>query len=134
MKLIEMLRRFAALPPATEESQQIAGQLAGQTFAIQALLRFSSFEVRVLSACTLARLDPSSAETILPTLIEGLQADEESHKVYAAYACRSLGPLAAPAVPTLTKLLEDNNEVVVHHVTQRWEPSALPRHPQHRPS
>ena len=119
-ELIDLLRRFAELPSATEEGQEVAEQLADLTFAIHALLQFSSDpKVRILSACALARLEVS--EAVLPTLMESLNFDAESIKVVAIYGCRCLGPLAAPAVPKLIELLEDDNEVVVHHSIQALE-------------
>ena len=116
-ELIDLLRRFAELPPQIEESQEVAEQLAAMTFAIHGLLQFSSDPVvQVLSACALARLEPS--EAILPVLMEGLQSDAESMTVVAIYGCRCLGPLAVPAVPKLIELLASDNDIVVHHAIQ----------------
>jgi HEAT repeat protein len=119
--LIDLLRRYAELPSATEEGHEVAEQLGGMTFAIYGLLQFSSdSQVRVLAACALARLE--GTEAVLPTLMEGLQSDEEAISVAAIYGCRCLGPLAAPAVPRLTELLASDNDVVVHHAIQVCRP------------
>jgi HEAT repeat protein len=121
-ELIDMLQRFAEIPSVTEEGQHLAAQLAGLTFAIQALLLFSGdFETRILAAAGLARLNPSRADLLMPTLIDGMQSDDEAHRVYCCFACGSLGTLATAAVPTLTGLLTDDNEFVVQHATQALE-------------
>ena len=118
-ELIALLQQFAE---SSDPEVELAGQLAGLTFAIHALLQFSCDpEARILAAAGLARLDPTKAEELLPVLIEGLQSADEAHRVYAAYACRNLGPAAASAVPKLTELLADDNEVVVQHVIQALE-------------
>ena len=121
-ELIGLLQKFGELPPQTEEGQAVAEQLAGMTFAINGLLLFScDLNTRVLAACGLARLDSTTAETVLPVLVEGLRSADVAHRVYAAFACRCLGPLAAPAVPNLIELLEDDDEFVVQHSIQALE-------------
>ena len=119
MDVIDLLQRFAELPPATEEWQEVADQLAPLKVAVmRVFLDSSPFEHRLLAASALARFDTSHATTVLPTLIEGLRSDAEPLKVVAAFTCRCLGPLAAQAVFALTALLEDDNEVVVQHSVQ----------------
>ena len=93
-ELIGLLQRFAEIPSVTEEGQALAEQLAGMTFAIHALLQFSCDpEARVLAAAGLARLDPSSAETVLPILVEGLRSAERGA---SGLRCLRL-PLPRPA-------------------------------------
>ena len=122
-ELIDLLQRFAELPPQTEEGQEVARQLAGMTFAIKGLLLFScDLNARVLAACALARVDSTKVEELLPVLVEGLRSENEAHQVYAAYACRNLGSFAEPAVSALIDVMNDQeHETAAHHAIQALE-------------
>jgi hypothetical protein len=125
--LINLLQEYAE---SSDPDGGLAVQLSPLKLAIHAALLSADFELRLLAACALARLE--AAEDVLPTLIEGLQSVDGAHKVYAAYACRSLGPAAAPAVPAITSLLGDQNEAVVQHAIQALEtigPASAPAVP-----
>jgi hypothetical protein len=125
--MIDLLQQFAE---SSDPDGELARQLSPLKLAIHAVLLFSDFEPRLLAACALARLEAS--EAILPTLIDGLRSEDVAHKVYSAYACRSLGPAAAQAVPALTVLLKDENSAVVQHAIQALGsigPAATPATP-----
>ncbi len=114
--VIDLLRRFAE---SSDPDRELAGRLAAVKIAIHAVLLFSEFEHRLLAACALARLEASTA--VLPVLAEGLRSSE-AHQVYAAYACRSLGSLAAPLVPTLIEVLHNQeHETAAYHAIQAIE-------------
>ena len=118
--LLEMLETFANIPAETEDSQRIHEQLARRTGDIEKLLDAAEFENRLLAACALARLCPAKADVLMPILIEGLRSEDEAHRVYAAFACRSLGPLALAAVAELIDVL-DGDEIVVNHAIKALE-------------
>lgn len=125
--LIHLLQQFAE---TSDPDGELAERLSPMKLAIHAHRLFTDVETRLLAACALARLEAS--ESVLPTLIEGLQSNDPAHKVYAAYACRSLGPAAAPAVPAITVLLKDDHEAVVQHAIQALAtigPAAAPATP-----
>jgi hypothetical protein len=120
--LIDLLQRYAELPPATEESQQVAEQLVAQVAEVHGLLAADDPEVRLLAACALARLAPDVAEMVMPILVDGLRSEDEAHQVYAAYACRCLGRLAADAVPALVHVVQqDGHDTATYHALQAIE-------------
>ena len=113
--LLEMLAQFANLPTETEESPQLRARLLHQIGDIEELLHAAELESRLLAACALARLAP--AQCLLSVIIEGLQSHDEAHRVFAAFACRCLGPRASSSGPALIEVLEtDDDEIVVNHV------------------
>jgi HEAT repeat protein len=115
--VIDLLQQFAE---SSDPDGELTGQIASMTFAIHALLKFHADpEVGILTAAALARIDPSNGETVLPILVEGLRSTDEAHKVYAAYAIRSLGPVAAAAVPALIEVLHyQEHETARYHSIQ----------------
>ena len=113
--MLEMLAQYANLPVETDESQQLQEQLLQQIGDIEERLDAAEFEERLLAACALARLCPAKADVVMPVLIDGLRSEDEGHRVYAAFACRCLGPLASAAAPVLIEAL-DGDEIVVNHV------------------
>jgi HEAT repeat protein len=119
-QLTDLLQRFAEIPPASEESQQVAEQLAALVAAVQGLLASDDPEIRLLAASALARLDPDTA--LVSILVEGLRSDDEAHQVYAAYACRCLGDLAAEAVPSLIEVVQqEDHDTAAYHAIQAIE-------------
>lgn len=112
--IIDLLQGFAESP---DSDGQLANRLSPLKLAIHALYQFSDFEPRLLAASALARLDGS--EAFLPTLIEGLRSDDEAHRVYASFACRSLGENSAPLVPALIDVLSNHeHETARYHAIQ----------------
>ena len=106
--VVHLMRQFAEMPERAPESQRLAEQLVVVKAEVFALFRCGA--ARLLAASTLARIDPSQAEAVLPTLIDGLRSVVESHRVIAAIACKALGPLASLAVDALVSVLEIEDE------------------------
>jgi hypothetical protein len=112
-EIVPLLVRFAELSDDSEESQELATRLNTVKLVLTAfLLFFGDFQLKLLAACALARIDPSEAQRALPTLITGLKDDDEMNRAMAAVACRSLGPLASPAVPALLDVLETTDDEI----------------------
>ena len=110
-ELIELLEVFDGLPDAAEERQSVAEQLAGKTFAIHGLLRFSSDpDVRVLAACALADLHPNDKVSALIALLREIGPESPAmhvaHAWGAASALASIGPAAHEAIPALRACLD----------------------------
>ena len=97
--LIALLVRFADPPAETAESRQLGNQLVRrETELVNLLANHVEAEDRLLAACAIARLWQRT-DPVLPVLIEGLQSDDEAHRVYAAIACRARG--RSPHPPSL---------------------------------
>ena len=112
--LLETLERFANIPAETEESQQLRDRLLHRLGDIESFLDAAELEERLLAACALARLSPAKVDVVMPILTEGLRSEDEGQRVFAAFACRCMGPLASAAVPALIEIL-DGDEIGVNH-------------------
>lgn len=117
--LLETLDSFANTP--AEEGKKLREQLLHRLGGIEELLHAAEFESRLLAACALARLDAAEADVVIPVLIAGLRSEDEAHRVFAAFACRCLGPLASAAVPVLIETLDRDSEIAVNHVLKALE-------------
>lgn len=100
--MIDILYRFANAMEDSDESQSLRDRLIASKPEVLALLNDESS--RLLAASALARIDSTSAEIVLPILIEGLKSDNEDDHVCAAIACEALGPFASLAVPALIEV------------------------------
>ena len=76
--------------------------------ALSEALQHTADAVRVEAAYALAQIG-NAAEAVIPTLIEGTKDDNVEVRRYLAEAFGSIGPDAAPAVPALIDML-DNDE------------------------
>ena len=104
--VVQLMRQFAEMPEQAPESQQLREQLVTRRAEVLNIFHFGDITVHLLAASTLARIDPSQAETVLPTLIEGLQSVYEPNRVVATIGCKALGPLASSAMDALIGVLE----------------------------
>ena len=107
--IIRLMRQYAEMPEQAPESQQLREQLV----AVQAevLDIFRCGDARLLAASTLARIDPSQAEAVLPTLIDGLRSSTSQIGLslrLPAKNCESLEHRAA--VDALVSILEIEDE------------------------
>jgi hypothetical protein len=74
--------------------------------------------VRVDAARTLWQLDPGQADTILPTLLEEIQAQPTGFLVLDCLA--QMGKLASEALPRLREIIDSEQRVVKYGSTNEW--------------
>jgi HEAT repeat protein len=108
--IILLMRQYAGMPEQAPQSRQLRDQLVVVKAEVLDIFLSGDIKVQLLAASTLARIDPSQAEIVLPKLIRGLQSVVEYNRVLGAIGCKALGPLAFPAVDALISILEIEDE------------------------
>ncbi len=103
--------------------------------ALDSALSDPDLLVRVYAATALIKLQPASATTNLPIVLDGLKADDVQGRSLTLVALGRLGPVAAEALPSLLALLDLPPDVldktlvmsVMQDLASGPWPSAIPR-------